>query len=68
MNKVSDRGIAANVKETMRGGKWIFMCPRCPYPRTKTKDPEVPALVLVDDNWVCPKCKCWVSDANLYGE
>jgi hypothetical protein len=68
MNKMADRGISADVTESMRGGKWIFLCPRCKKPRTKTNDPQIPAMILVDDNWVCPTCKCWVPDANLYGE
>lgn len=68
MNKMVNRGIAADVNETLRGGRWVFLCPRCPRPRTKTKDPEIPTMKLIDDNWVCPTCKCWVPDANLYGE
>lgn len=67
MNKASDRGNARDVKETVRDGKWVFLCPRCPYPRTKTDDPEAPAMILVDNKWVCPKCQCWVLDSKLYG-
>lgn len=53
------------VADSLRDGQWYFLCPLCPVPRTKTDDPELPALEWKGEAWVCPKCGTQVTEEDL---
>lgn len=66
---MSPRSGYGYVADSLQSNKWVFLCANCPRPRTKTDDPDVPALGLNDETgiWRCPVCGFEIADADLYG-